>query len=303
MDEQLVVSRILDQYRLNPFGTHGLSHWARVMEIGLALAEKNGADPAVIRYFALFHDSRRRNEGIDFHHGLRGAELATRLREELIDLNDKKFALLITACSDHTKGKTHPDKTIATCWDADRLDLARVGKIPDPSRLCTREAKEPAMIEWASERAARRMIPDRVWNAWQCKRLRWNDRGLPWLDSALMDSITERITETFLPKETPYAKWEEKEIRDFMETLFTLQHFNYQYRQEEAARLTDWITPLIPDTRNTDITRMWLAMALAIKDLYRMRRQTLSTVFAKSRHCQTPQKKSPACAKKGPETT
>ena len=31
------------------------------------------------------------------------------------------------ACTDHTKGQTAADITIQTCWDADGLDLARVG--------------------------------------------------------------------------------------------------------------------------------------------------------------------------------
>ena len=41
---------------------------------------------------------------------------------------------------------SHDNLTICTCWDADRLDLPRVFIEPDPLRLCTHEARDPAMI-------------------------------------------------------------------------------------------------------------------------------------------------------------
>ena len=51
------------------------------------------------------------------------------------------------------------DVTIQTCWDADRLDLSRVGIRPDPKKLCTKAAKDPAMISWAYERSITRHVP------------------------------------------------------------------------------------------------------------------------------------------------
>ena len=44
--------------------------------------------------------------------------------------------------------------TIETCWDADRLDLGRVGITPHPSHLCTEAAKRPETIKWADDRAS-----------------------------------------------------------------------------------------------------------------------------------------------------
>ena len=49
--------------------------------------------------------------------------------------------LLYRACHGHTHERNHPDVTIQTCWDSDRLDLGRVGITPHPSRLCTEVAK------------------------------------------------------------------------------------------------------------------------------------------------------------------
>lgn len=283
MNEEKTVAKILRQYRLNPFGTHGLSHWARVMENGLKLASYNGADENVVRYFALFHDAKRRNEGLDFNHGLRGANLAKRLRSELIDLHDEQFELLILACRDHTKGKTEGNITVQTCWDSDRLDLARVGKIPDPKRLCTDAAKQPEIIAWATERASRRMVPERIWNIWGLKSLRFNDRGLPWLDREMVNRILSRVTCGFMPQDstTPCT---DKQIRDFLQTLTTMQHYNYRYRSEAIMEMKDTILPLIPETANTDVIRMWLALALALKDLYHMRRAKLAEILAKDIH-------------------
>ena len=38
---------------------------------------------------------------------------------------------------------------VQTCWDADRLDLGRVGIYPDAQFLCTNTAKYPAFIHRA----------------------------------------------------------------------------------------------------------------------------------------------------------
>jgi uncharacterized protein len=57
--------------------------------------------------------------------------------------------LLVTACSLHTCGGVSDVLTIGTCWDADRLDLARFGIVPDPELLSTAAARDPAFIAWA----------------------------------------------------------------------------------------------------------------------------------------------------------
>jgi uncharacterized protein len=116
---------------------HGPAHWRRVERNGLLLAEQTGAKVEVVRLFALFHDSRRINDGWDPGHGARGAEFAASLRDKLFELPEEEFALLHEACVWHTEGKSHDDATIATCWDADRLDLERIGIVPDPKRMCT----------------------------------------------------------------------------------------------------------------------------------------------------------------------
>jgi uncharacterized protein len=131
-----------------------------VRENGLRIAAGlSGVNSGVVELFAVLHDARRENEGIDRGHGRRGADLARELRGSLIELSDEAFVLLVTACSYHTDGRTDGDITVQTCWDADRLDLGRVGIRLDARHLCTAAAKDPALIAWADSRARRRVLP------------------------------------------------------------------------------------------------------------------------------------------------
>jgi uncharacterized protein len=123
---------------------HGPDHWRRVERNGLLLATRTGADVAVVRLFALFHDSRRENDGWDPGHGARGAAFAASLRGSAYQLDGERFELLHYACTWHTDKEHHENATIATCWDADRLDLGRVGIVPDPAYLSTEFGREIA---------------------------------------------------------------------------------------------------------------------------------------------------------------
>ena len=166
IDYQKVAETILAQYQLPIFGRHGVSHWARVYEGGLKLSEKTGADKTIVKLFALFHDSRRENEKMDNGHGQRGAELLKSLRGSLFRLSDKQFELLYYACTHHTDGLTQADISVQTCWDADRLDLGRIGVRPDPRFLCTDAAKAFEMIEWSVARSKVRFAPEIIQTEW-----------------------------------------------------------------------------------------------------------------------------------------
>lgn len=115
---------------------HGLEHWDKVELNGVELAANTpGADAEVVRLFALIHDCARENEGEDPDHGQRAAVVAGEMLDGVI--SDDQLALLQTACRDHESGMTTPDPTIGCCWDADRLDLLRVGIVPEPAMLST----------------------------------------------------------------------------------------------------------------------------------------------------------------------
>ena len=154
-----LLAKIKHQYRLHWLGLHGIIHWSRVYENGIKLANQDGVNTEVLQFFSIFHDSRRRNESWDRGHGGRGGQLALEMRED-IPLNNDDFSLLITACSLHTSARTHDDITIQACFDSDRLDLGRVGTMPDANYLCTPVAKKQDTIEWGYTRSLVHELPD-----------------------------------------------------------------------------------------------------------------------------------------------
>lgn len=117
---------------------HGIEHWHQVEANGLFLASRTGADVDIVRLFAIFHDSKRFDDGYDPEHGVRGAEFAKECREaKLFEIDDERFDKLYHACKFHTHERRNDDVTISTCYDADRLDLGRVGFPLDPQKMAT----------------------------------------------------------------------------------------------------------------------------------------------------------------------
>jgi uncharacterized protein len=85
----------------------------------------------------VLHDSHRKNESHDPDHGKRASEWAKVLRGDAFELPDDAFNTLCQALIWHDKGRTSDDPTIGTCWDADRLDLTRVGVKPAETFMST----------------------------------------------------------------------------------------------------------------------------------------------------------------------
>ena len=168
MHEKLrpILHKILEDYALPVNGYHGVAHWARVLENGLRLSAETGADVEVVSLFAILHDSRRLNEGWDPDHGPRAALFAEKILGTVFEMDPERFFLLQEACIGHTHEKTHQNVTIQTCFDADRLDLGRVGIRPDPRLLSTAAARSKAIINWADGRASFGVVPEFVKDAW-----------------------------------------------------------------------------------------------------------------------------------------
>jgi uncharacterized protein len=144
----------IDRYIGHVDGVHGLSHWERVRENGVRLSDQAGVDRALVVAFAYLHDCCRENDGTDYDHGLRAAGFAAALHgSRSLAITDEQLGTLMFACEHHAKGFTSDDPTIGACWDSDRLDLGRVGAIPDPELLSTPLARTKAVINWAYGRS------------------------------------------------------------------------------------------------------------------------------------------------------
>ena len=123
---------------------HGIRHWDRVYENGQKLLTPD-TNPLVIGLFAYLHDSCRIDDGEDLYHGKRAADWIETLRGTYLkDVSNEEIELLQEACRLHTTALKTGNPTIDACFDSDRLDLWRVGIIPDPARLATEKGKEIA---------------------------------------------------------------------------------------------------------------------------------------------------------------
>lgn len=88
--------------------------------------------------FAYLHDKCRLNNETDLKHGERAADMLYTMRDTLLkDLDNKEFSLLEQACRLHTTIHKTGNPTIDICFDADRLDLKRVGITPCPDKMAT----------------------------------------------------------------------------------------------------------------------------------------------------------------------
>jgi len=129
-DRTGLIAEVRSQFGIDLHGVHGAAHWARVKHHGLTIGKLRKADLLVIELFAFLHDSQRMNEDTDAGHGARAVHYIRSINGQYFDLDAGQLDALCEAVADHSDGKLHNDPTIQTCWDADRLDLGRVGIKP-----------------------------------------------------------------------------------------------------------------------------------------------------------------------------
>ncbi len=120
---------------------HGIAHWDRVAK-NADLLNTSDVDLLVVKAFAYIHDVERKDDGSDIRHGPRAAALVDEIRDtELAFLNDDEILKLKKACELHTTTWRTEDATVNACFDADRLDLGRVGIAPNPDKMATVQGK------------------------------------------------------------------------------------------------------------------------------------------------------------------
>lgn len=100
-----------------------------------------------------------------------------------------------------------------------------------------------------------------------------NDRSLPFLDEKLINIIFENVYGI-----SPEEKLDE-ELSDFMKLLGSMQGYNYRYRNDMLRRVYCVISKVIEFEINSEGTSIWLALCLAIKELYGMTDRTLLNIM------------------------
>ena len=144
MDHHVLIQRVRDFVSADSreLGCHGIDHWDRVYANGQLLVTRR-VNPLVVGLFAYLHDYCRMDDGDDLQHGPRAAAFIDTIRDTLlVDVSDEDIHLLKEACRLHTVATKTGNPTIDACFDADRLDLRRVGIIPDPARMATKKGKK-----------------------------------------------------------------------------------------------------------------------------------------------------------------
>jgi uncharacterized protein len=128
---------------------HGPPHWRNVAWTGLNLARPSqDIDPLVVLLFGMLHDSMRVQDSADPLHGPRAAFLADLWSTSLLPtLSYTQSRLLALALAHHTEGIVTRNPTVGTCWDADRLDLWRVGVAPNRKLLSTAGARSSPLVQ------------------------------------------------------------------------------------------------------------------------------------------------------------
>jgi uncharacterized protein len=155
-DRSGLLAEVRCSFVLDWAGHHGANHWARVHRHAITLAKTRGADRLVVELFAFLHDSQREDEWRDPGHGSRGADYARSLQGRFFDLKPAQLDRLAYAIRHHSGGEVSSDVTIQSCWDADRLDLGRVGIEPSEAFLSEEAAQRiPIAYAWSRGRARR----------------------------------------------------------------------------------------------------------------------------------------------------
>lgn len=146
-----LAAEVADQFHLNALSDHGLLHWRRVYALGKHLSTFAECDMEVVALFSLIHDSQRIDESDDPLHGSRAAQYARKLyAQDRLGISQLQLEQLVYACTHHSDPHADSDDvTIQVCWDADRLDLYRVGIELEDALLYTQAAKTWEVKEFA----------------------------------------------------------------------------------------------------------------------------------------------------------
>jgi hypothetical protein len=101
---------------------------------------------------------------------------------------------------------------------------------------------------------------------------------LPFLDQFTIDTLFKCASGS----EEDLDKIKSRQVRDFAEMLLGMQSYNIKYRTRQVQKLFPLLDETIgPLDSSSERTALWVALALAVKELYGMRPDTLKIVLKK----------------------
>lgn len=159
-DWDRLLAEARDGARLAHEPMHGEPHWRAVAWAGLRIrAHAPGVSPGVLVAFGLLHDCRRETDDWDPEHGDRAALVAARSRPLKRLLGAEGRDLVSEACRLHERGMSRPEAlAIGACWDADRVNLVRLGFRLDPRYFTVLTPEDGSLDAVAAE--TRLIVPD-----------------------------------------------------------------------------------------------------------------------------------------------
>lgn len=139
---------------------HGVAHWTRVHRYGLLLAETlelSESEKIAVALFGWTHDLARTDDGGGNQHSIDGAEYVAHVTNTLFSdfpkdtltivqnairyhsdgMNAEEALYSLSLANDSSWSRSAILNTIGCCWDADRLDLLRLGIVPRESKMST----------------------------------------------------------------------------------------------------------------------------------------------------------------------
>lgn len=129
---------------------HGFLHSKYVEAFGLIMVEEYAkenivVDKDVVQWFAYLHDSMSKDKKYDPKHGEKAASYIDEIRNDYLqDLSEIQIVKLKKACTLHSTIISTGDITIDVCFDADRLDSPKFGRVTDIEKMATRIGKDLA---------------------------------------------------------------------------------------------------------------------------------------------------------------
>jgi hypothetical protein len=103
-------------------------------------------------------------------------------------------------------------------------------------------------------------------------------KNLPYLNQERLNIIFDHVYDIVHLQESEQY-FDDEKLNHLLDTLKSMQSFNYHYRPDDTRYLFGLLNPLFNFERNSEGTTLWLSLILAIKELYGFSEKKLCSVL------------------------